>query len=69
MSLNTFRVVIHDTPENNNDGLKSPLEFHDDKSMIIYDITPSKLEFRSDVEEEGNKFQLSFNKFIVLFRI
>jgi len=52
ISPKTFRVVINNTPDNIEEE-KSPLEYQDGESVIVYDITPSKLEFKSDIDEEN----------------
>jgi len=33
---------------------KSPVEYPEGESMIVYSITPSKLEFTSEGENKGN---------------
>lgn len=51
MSPRTYRVDITDSPETLKDPT-TPVD-QEEGSMIINDLTPSKLEFKSDLDDDG----------------
>ncbi|CAI2371129.1 unnamed protein product [Moneuplotes crassus] len=51
-SPKTFRMVVSDTPEGYGNDKSTPIEDICNGSVVIKDVTPSKLEFKSDLEEE-----------------